>query len=99
MELQVYLRTLRKRWRWVLFVLLVCISTTAVYTTTRPRAYVTSTRLIFTGDSRADAGAALTVGNLAQQRVASYADLVETLGRSPSPGRARSRCQARAARW
>ncbi|KGN34563.1 cell shape-determining protein [Knoellia sinensis KCTC 19936] len=76
MELQDYLRTLRKRWRIIAATILFTLAAAAAYTILAPRSYEAKTELFVStssGDSVLDLAQG---GTFSQQRVKSYADVL-----------------------
>ncbi len=77
-ELQDYLRVLRKRWKLIALVALVAIGASALLTALTPKTYAAQTQF-FVSTSGADSNSALQSGNtFTQQRVKSYSQLLET---------------------
>lgn len=78
MELQEYLRLIRKRWRILTAAVVATLALAAAATVLTPREYSASTRL-FVSTSGADSTTSLLQGsNFTQQRVKSYADVITT---------------------
>lgn len=78
MELQDYLRVLRKRWQIIALVTLLVVGASALFTALSPRTYSARTQF-FVSTSGADNNGSLLQGNtFTQQRVKSYAQLLET---------------------
>jgi len=77
-ELQDYLMVVRKRWRVILAVVLVCVGLAAGVTVAQTKIYESSTQF-FVSTSGADDSVALLQGStFTQQRVKSYAQLLTT---------------------
>jgi len=77
-ELQDYLRVLRKRWQIIALVTLLVIGASALFTALSPRTYSAQTQF-FVSTSGADNNGSLLQGStFTQQRVKSYAQLLET---------------------
>jgi len=77
-ELQDYLRVLRKRWQIIALVTLLVVGASALFTALSPRTYSARTQF-FVSTSGADNNGSLLQGNtFTQQRVKSYAQLLET---------------------
>jgi len=77
-DLQDYLRVLRKRWQIIALVTLLVIGASALFTGLSPRTYSARTQF-FVSTSGADNNGSLLQGNtFTQQRVKSYAQLLET---------------------
>ncbi|MDX6286413.1 MAG: tyrosine-protein kinase [Frankiales bacterium] len=95
MDLRDYLRVLRTRWRLIALCTLVAIGAAAAYSTQQTPLYRASTQLFVAGAS-ADISGALTGQQFSQQRVQSYAQIVNSpavvdpvvkeLGLSLTPG-------------
>jgi len=77
-ELRDYLRVLRKRWRIIALVALLVIGASALQTALTPKTFSAQTQF-FVSTSGADNNGSLLQGNtFTQQRVKSYAQLLET---------------------
>lgn len=78
MELQDYLRVVRKRWRIIAFVTLLVIALAAMFTMLSTKVYASTTQF-FVSTSGGDNVAALQQGNtFTQQRVKSYSQLLKS---------------------
>ena len=78
MDLHDYLRVLRKRWRVLALTLTVTVGLAVAYTTLSSNVYAASTQF-FVSTSGGDNAASLQQGNtFTQQRVKSYAQLLES---------------------
>ncbi|EWT06971.1 chromosome partitioning protein [Intrasporangium chromatireducens Q5-1] len=78
MELQDYLRVVRKRWRVIAFVTLLVLALSAAFTMMSTKIYASTTQF-FVSTSVGDNVAALQQGNtFTQQRVKSYSQLLES---------------------
>ncbi len=75
MELRDYLRTARRRWKIIVTCLLVAVALGALVTVKATPEYSSSARL-FVSTSQSDSSQAYQGGLFSQQRVTSYADLV-----------------------
>ncbi len=79
MELRQYLRILRKRWLLVLSIVVLCTLAAGLLAWSRTPIYEAHTQLfVATGDVPGDLGEAYQGGLFAQQRVRSYAQLVDS---------------------
>ncbi len=78
MELQDYIRVVRKRWRIILSVMLLVIALAVTFTLLAPKTYASTTQF-FVSTSDGDNVAALQQGNtFTQQRVKSYSQLLQS---------------------
>jgi non-specific protein-tyrosine kinase len=77
-DLQAYLRAVRRRWRWLAIVTLLSVAGAAFVTSRQTPVYATTLKLFVSGESAGDAETALASGFLSEQRVRSYAALIET---------------------
>lgn len=77
MELQDYLRIIRKRWMTIVITALVVVGLAALWTVSQPKRYTSSTRF-FVSVSGADTAALQQGSTFTQQRVKSYAELLKT---------------------
>ncbi len=77
MELRDYWRTIRRRWKVVVVCILLTVGAAGLLTWQTTPQYASSAQ-IFVSTSSADVGDASVGGQFATQRVASYADLVDT---------------------
>jgi capsular exopolysaccharide synthesis family protein len=78
-ELQDYLLVVRKRWRVILLVVLICVGLASVATLTATKIYESSTQFFVSTTGSDDSGGALLQGStFTQQRVKSYAQLLTT---------------------
>jgi len=77
-ELQDYLSVVRKRWRVILLVVLVCLGLASVATLTATKIYESSTQFFVSTTGSEDSGALLQGSTFTQQRVKSYAQLLTT---------------------
>lgn len=77
MELQDYLRIVRRRWGLVAAVCLVVLSGAAIFTLTSTPQYSSSARL-YVSSAQSNSAAALQSGLLSEQRITSYADLAKS---------------------
>ena len=78
MELQDYLSVVRKRWRVILVVVLVCVGLATAATLTATKIYESSTQFFVSTTGSDDSGALLQGSTFTQQRVKSYAQLLTT---------------------
>ena len=78
MELQDYLSVVRKRWRVILLVVLVCVGLASAATLTATKIYESSTQFFVSTTGSEDSGALLQGSTFTQQRVKSYAQLLTT---------------------
>ncbi|WP_411284443.1 YveK family protein, partial [Lapillicoccus sp.] len=79
MELRDYLRVLRKRWLVIVVVTLVTLGVAALATVLSPKVYSAQTQFfVSTSGSDNNAGQLLQGNTFTQQRVKSYAQLLET---------------------
>ncbi|HEX8972409.1 polysaccharide biosynthesis tyrosine autokinase [Oryzihumus sp.] len=76
MELQDYVRVIRKRWRIIAAATLVVIAGAAAVTVVSPPTYEAQTQLFVSTSGTADATQLLQGSNFTQQRVKSYADVI-----------------------
>ena len=78
MELQEYLRTLRKRWKTISLVLFLTVLISGAVTIATPKAYVSNAQLfVATSGSSSDIGNVLTGAQFSSQRVKTYTQLVK----------------------
>jgi non-specific protein-tyrosine kinase len=92
-EIIEYLATLRRRWRLIVLAVVVCTAASAWVTARQTRIYSTSIKFYVSSTPATDVGSALTASQLSQQRIGSYADLVQSrpyvdqaVARSGRPG-------------
>lgn len=78
MELQDYLLVVRKRWRVILLVLLLCVGLAAALTVTQTKMYESRTQFFVVTTGAEDSSALLQGSTFTQQRVKSYAQLLTT---------------------
>ncbi len=78
MDLNFYLHVLRKRWRLVAGILLAAVVAAALSSALMQREFRAETQLFVSAHSSADASALMQGGNFTQQRVKSYADIVDS---------------------
>ena len=78
MELQDYLSVVRKRWRVILLVVLVCVGLASVATLTATKIYESRTQFFVSTTGSEDSGSLLNGSTFTQQRVKSYAQLITT---------------------
>ncbi len=78
MELQDYLSVVRKRWRVILLVVLICVGLASVATLTATKIYQSSTQFFVSTTGSEDSGSLLNGSTFTQQRVKSYAQLITT---------------------
>jgi receptor protein-tyrosine kinase len=76
-ELRDLLRVLRRRWSWVAVGLLLCLAGSAFLTFSATPQYASSARL-YVSTAQSNTADALQSGLLSQQRITSYADLVQS---------------------
>jgi capsular exopolysaccharide synthesis family protein len=77
-ELQDYLSVVRKRWRVILLVVLVCVGLASVATLTATKIYESRTQFFVSTTGSEDSGSLLNGSTFTQQRVKSYAQLLST---------------------
>ena len=78
MELQDYLSVVRKRWRVILLVLLLCVGLASAATLASTKIYESRTQFFVTTTGSDDSVALLQGNTFTQQRVKSYAQLLTT---------------------
>lgn len=78
MEIVEYLRILRRRWRIVVLCVLAATIAASVATARQTPLYRARVTFLISGQPAADAGTALTGTYLSQQRISSYATLVQS---------------------
>lgn len=78
MELQDYLMVVRKRWRVILLVVLLCVGLAAAVTLAQTKVYQSRIQFFVTTTGSEDSGALLQGSTFTQQRVKSYAQLLTT---------------------
>lgn len=78
MELQDYLQVVRKRWRVIVAVVLVCVGLAAAATLVADKVYESRTQFFVSTTGSGDSGALLQGSTFTQQRVKSYAQLLTT---------------------
>ncbi len=78
MELQDYLLVVRKRWRVILLVLLLCVGLAAALTVSQTKMYESRTQFFVSTTGAEDSSALLQGSTFTQQRVKSYAQLLTT---------------------
>ncbi|HOA67479.1 MAG TPA: polysaccharide biosynthesis tyrosine autokinase [Phycicoccus elongatus] len=78
MELQDYLEVVRKRWRVIVAVVLVCVGLAAAASLTSEKVYESRTQFFVSTTGAGDSGALLQGSTFTQQRVKSYAQLLTT---------------------
>ncbi len=78
MDLNFYLHVLRKQWRLVAGILLTTVVAAALSSALMQREFRAETQLFVSAHSSADASALMQGGNFTQQRVKSYADIVDS---------------------
>jgi capsular exopolysaccharide synthesis family protein len=77
-ELQDYLLVVRKRWRVILLVLLLCVGLAAALTVSQTKMYESRTQFFVSTTGAEDSSALLQGSTFTQQRVKSYAQLLTT---------------------
>ncbi|WP_068397060.1 polysaccharide biosynthesis tyrosine autokinase [Kribbia dieselivorans] len=77
MELQDYLRIVRKRWHIIIAAVLVMVALAAIYNITATREYAASTKL-FVSTTGSSSDQLVQGSTFTQQRVKSYADVITT---------------------
>ena len=78
MELQDYLMVVRKRWRVILLVVLLCVALAAAGSLLATKMYESRTQFFVSTTGSEDSGALLQGSTFTQQRVKSYAQLLTT---------------------
>ena len=78
MELQDYLRVVRKRWRVIVTAVLLAVMVASVATLLAPKVYESRTQFFVSTTGSDDSGALLQGSTFTQQRVKSYAQLLTT---------------------
>lgn len=78
MELQDYLQVVRKRWRVIVAVVLVCVGIAAAGSLAAEKVYESRTQFFVSTTGSGDSGALLQGSTFTQQRVKSYAQLLTT---------------------
>ena len=78
MELQDYLLVVRKRWRVILLVVLLCVGLASAATLAATKIYESRTQFFVSTTGSDDSGALLQGSTFTQQRVKSYAQLLTT---------------------
>ena len=78
MELQDYLLVVRKRWRVILLVVLVCVALACAASLAATKIYESRTQFFVSTTGSDDSGALLQGSTFTQQRVKSYAQLLTT---------------------
>src|SRR5665811_1403339 len=77
-ELKDYIRVIRKRWQFIVAVMLVVVAGAALATALSPKVYEATTRLFVSTSGSSDSNALLSGSSFTQQRVKSYADVITT---------------------
>jgi capsular exopolysaccharide synthesis family protein len=77
-ELQDYLSVVRKRWRVILLVVLICVALASAATLAATKIYESRTQFFVSTTGADDSGALLQGSTFTQQRVKSYAQLLTT---------------------
>lgn len=78
MELQDYLLVVRKRWRVIVLVVLICVGLASAATLAATKIYESRTQFFVSTTGSDDSGALLQGSTFTQQRVKSYAQLLTT---------------------
>lgn len=77
-ELQDYIRIVRKRWMTILLTTLIVVGLSALYTATATKQYAAKTQFFVSVSGADDSSALQQGGTFVQQRVKSYAELFKT---------------------
>ncbi|WP_252975996.1 YveK family protein [Janibacter melonis] len=78
MELQDYIRIVRKRWMTILLTTLIVVGLAALFTATATKQYAAKTQFFVSVSGADDSTALQQGGTFVQQRVKSYAELFNT---------------------
>ncbi|MFT4011763.1 MAG: polysaccharide biosynthesis tyrosine autokinase [Nocardioidaceae bacterium] len=76
MELDDYLKVLRRRWKWIVASVLACLVVAVVYTLAQTPLYRSSAKLYITTDAAQSASEVIEGTTYGERKVASYVDLV-----------------------